>query len=101
MPGDRIGETATGALAENAVAKPIDRVDRAGNRVLRAAARHNRLILCFEMSVAAAGCNEIVLEIWIVFPEVVPEAQNVAPFAGAELGRALARELSHLAEMLV
>jgi hypothetical protein len=94
MPGDRKGETAT-----NALAKPIDCVDRTCNRVLWPTAWPSRLVLRLKVRVATADCGEVVLEIWIAFSEIVPETQQVAPLAGAELGRALAREVGHLVQM--
>ena len=74
MPGDRKGETATDALA-----KPIDCVDRTGNRVLWPAAGPSRLVLRLKVRVATADCGEVVLEFWIVFSEIVPETQQRTP----------------------
>ena len=95
MPGDRKGETAT-----NALAKPIDCVDRTGNRVLWPAAGPSRLVLRLKVRVAATDGGKIILEIWIVFSEIVPETKEVAPLARAELGGAVAREGGDLEQVV-
>ena len=95
MPGDRKGETSTDPLA-----KPIDCVDRTGNRMLWPAARPSYLVLRLKVSVATTDCDEVVLEIWIVFSKIVPKTHQVPPLARAELGGAGAREGGDLKEVL-
>jgi hypothetical protein len=94
MPGDRKGETAA-----NTLAKPIDCVDRTGNRVLWPTVWPSYLVLRLKVRVATTNCGEIVLEIRIIFAEIVPETQQVPPLAGAELGRAFPREVGHALQM--
>lgn len=70
MTCDRKGETAS-----NALAKPIDCVDCTGNRMLWPSARPSCLVLRLKVGVPTTDCREVVLKIYIVFPQIVPETQ--------------------------